>query len=71
MALLERKELVYRHIKESKEDLRKDEIEETSPLSSWFYEGKTYILVPMTLKSEDEKWIQETVLSQKSEEGPS
>ena len=54
MALLERKELVYRHIKETKEILNKDEIEETSPLS-WFYDGKTYILVPMTLKAEEDK----------------
>ena len=54
MALLDRKELVYRHIKENKEDIDKDEIEETSPLS-WFYHGKTYILVPMVPRAEDEQ----------------
>ena len=54
MALLDRKELVYRHIKESGQEIDKDEILETSPLS-WFYQGKTYILVPMVLKAEEEK----------------
>ena len=54
MALLDRKELVYRHIKESGENINIDEIVETSPFS-WFYDGKTYILVPMVPKAHDEK----------------
>ena len=54
MALLDRKELVYRHIKENGHDIDKEEIIETSPLS-WFYGGKTYILVPMVPKAEAEK----------------
>ena len=54
MTLLDRKELVYRHIKESGQDIDKEDILETSPLS-WFYNGKTYILVPMVPKAEEEK----------------
>lgn len=54
MALLDRKELVYRHIKETEQNINKDEIVETSPFS-WFYEGKTYILVPMVPKANEEK----------------